>query len=82
MAILALSYNMGSVTRNYNDTSITPYFENLRAKYRDGGQDIKNKITRGVLNEGIEYPERLVNEFIIKLGFLKSNIFKKEPVNL
>jgi N-acetylmuramoyl-L-alanine amidase len=82
MAISAISYNMGPVTFDYDQNSEKPYFENLRAKYNSSNatQNIKNKIVRKVKNEGIEYPERLIKEFIVKLDFLKTNLFKNENI--
>ena len=81
MGILAISYNMGSVTRSYNQSADKIYFENLRAKYKKGDKDQKNKIAGLVRNEGIKYPERLIDDFLVLFGFLKSP-FDKGNINI
>lgn len=83
MGILSISYNMGSVTSKYNQRAEKIYFENLRAKYnsKNANLDIKNKIVRAVENEGIEYPERLINEFLLPYGVInKSDLIKENIV--
>jgi N-acetylmuramoyl-L-alanine amidase len=65
-AILAFSYNVG-IHKLTNKNSEKPYFDHLRDYYNDTTkQEIKNKIVGNVENEGIKYPERLLDEYLIK----------------
>ena len=83
LGILSISYNIGTVTSSYNEDSDKPYFDNLLKKYQSNNIniiDIRKKITRKVKNEGIEYPERLIQEFIIQSGVVDASIIKNREV--
>jgi N-acetylmuramoyl-L-alanine amidase len=65
--ILSFSYNVGNFKLKENSTD-RPYFDHLVEYYISNKtpENIKDKIVRKVKNEGIEYPERLINEYLTK----------------
>jgi N-acetylmuramoyl-L-alanine amidase len=76
LGILSISYNMGTVTNQYNTRTNSPYFDNLLAKYNRGNQTIKNKISRtpAGTGEGIEYPEKLIKEFLVRYNVISKDL--------
>jgi len=77
LGILSLSYNTG----NYRNEQITdtPYFTHVLNYYNKTNDNvIKNKLNGNSENEGIRYPERLLNEYISK--FIDINLDKSRII--
>lgn len=76
--ILSLSYNTG-IHKLRNQNTATPYFDHIKEYYnKTPREDIKNRLSGNVRNEGIFYPERLINEYIskfINVDLTKSNLY-------
>ena len=76
--ILSLNYNVGNHGLT-NYTGNKPYFDHIINFYNNTKiEDIKNKLVGKIPNEGIKYPERLINEYLIKFISIdggKSNLF-------
>jgi len=85
LGILSLSYNIGSVTHNYNEKSPRPYFDNIIAKYNQAVKTNNTRVINGILREdggqGLPYPEEVI-DFLVKLGIVNRGELVKGKINL
>lgn len=83
LGILAISYNIGSITYNYDQNADKPYFNNLIAKYKVSVKNNKKDQIDSILGkeggQGLPYPEKIL-DFLMKFGIINSNQLVKEKV--
>jgi hypothetical protein len=76
--ILSLNYNVGNHGLT-NYTGDKPYFDHIIDFYnKTKFEEIKNKLVGKIPNEGIKYPERLIDEYLSKFISIdegESNLF-------